>query len=245
RLPARRGGGRRRSRPSEEVRPSARRPPPRLRPRRSRRSMCTCRWLFRQVLFEEGPDLLPAVEGLFDPVHRSVVIEEAVARAVIAVELIILAVLLQLFLVLVDLLRARRPVLVAEQPEQRAGKVLRQLDPRHRQLLGQLFLAHHHATAPDIGDGVAALRLAGIEERMAPSGAGADHADLAVEPGLPAQPLHRSLGITDHLRVRNAALGARLGGDIVGPALAEALIEVMADRGITVMGEAARRFTVP
>ena len=78
----------------------------------------------RQVLLQEREHLLPAVERLLDAVGRPVVVEEAVPGAVIAVELVVLAVLLQLGLVLVDLLRGRRAVLVAEQTEQRAGQVL-------------------------------------------------------------------------------------------------------------------------
>jgi hypothetical protein len=42
------------------------------------------------------------------------------------------------------------------------------------------------------------------------------------------------------LRVRNAALRADLGGDVIRIALAGALIEVGADREITVMREPAR-----
>jgi hypothetical protein len=43
------------------------------------------------VLFEEGPDLLPAVHRLLLPVVGPVVVKEAVARAVVSVELVILA----------------------------------------------------------------------------------------------------------------------------------------------------------
>src|SRR5207248_3185285 len=75
--------------------------------------------LRRQMLLQERPHLLPAVERLLDAVGRPVVIEEAVAGAVVAVELVILAGLLELGLVLVHLLRGRRTVLIAEQAEQR------------------------------------------------------------------------------------------------------------------------------
>ena len=72
---------------------------------------------------QEREHLLPAVQRLLDAVHRPVVVEEAVPGAVVAVELVVFAVLLQLGLVLVDLLRGRRAVLVAEEAEQRAGQV--------------------------------------------------------------------------------------------------------------------------
>src|SRR5207248_11129819 len=99
--------------------------------RRSRRSRCTCARrrldLCRKVLLQERPDLLPAVERLLDAVGRAVIIEEPVPGAVIAVELVVLAVLLEFGLVLVDLLRSRSAVFVAEDTEQRAGQVLRVL----------------------------------------------------------------------------------------------------------------------
>jgi hypothetical protein len=78
------------------------------------------RLLLRQVLAEEAEDLAPAVHRLLDPVERPVPVEEAVAGAVVAVELVVLAELLELGLVLVDLLGAGRAVVVAEQAEQRA-----------------------------------------------------------------------------------------------------------------------------
>ena len=66
------------------------------------------------MLAEEREDLVPAVHRLLDPVHRPVVIEEAVASTVIAVELLVFFVLLELGLMLVDLLRAGCAVLIAE-----------------------------------------------------------------------------------------------------------------------------------
>jgi len=66
------------------------------------------------MLAEEGKDLAPGIHALLHPVDRPVPVEEAVAGAVVAVEFVRLAVLLQLGLVLVDLLRRGRLVLVAE-----------------------------------------------------------------------------------------------------------------------------------
>src|SRR6187431_613978 len=59
------------------------------------------------MLAEEGEQLAPAIHRLLGPVDRPVPIEEAVAGAVIAIELVTLAVLLQLGLVLVHRLGAR------------------------------------------------------------------------------------------------------------------------------------------
>src|SRR5438876_3491592 len=175
------------------------------------------------MLAEEGEHLAPAIHCLLGPVERPVPIEDAVASAVVAVEFVHLAVLLELGLVLVHLLGARRAVIIAEYAEQRAAQVLRHLDRRDRRLGIELLLAHHHAAAPELGAGVDVLSLAGIDEGVPATRTGAENADLAVMVGLPAHPLHRSLGIADHLAVGNAALGAHFGGDVVRVALARTL----------------------
>src|SRR6202049_3231354 len=91
--------------------------------------MCTYpSLLLRQIFAEEGPYLVPAIHRLLGPIERPVPIEEAVAGTVVAVELIILAGLLELGLVLVHLLRARRAIVVAEQAQQWAAQVLRHVD---------------------------------------------------------------------------------------------------------------------
>jgi hypothetical protein len=60
--------------------------------------------------------------------------------------------------------------------------------------------------------------------------AGAEKTNLAVVIGLRAHPLHGGFGITDHLGVGNASLGAHLGGNVVGITIAAptlALVTVM------------------
>ena len=64
------------------------------------------------------------------PIQWPVVVEDAVAGAVVAIELVSLAVLFELRLVLIDLLRARRAILISEDAEQRTGEILGQLDRR-------------------------------------------------------------------------------------------------------------------
>src|SRR5262245_20909896 len=76
--------------------------------------------LLRQMLAEEREHLAPRIHRLFGPVERPVPVIEAVARAVVAIEFVGLAVLLQRGLVFVHLLRARRAVVVTEDAEQRA-----------------------------------------------------------------------------------------------------------------------------
>src|SRR6059058_5164495 len=116
------------------------------------------------MLAEEGEHLAPAIHCLLGSVEWSVPIEDAVAGTVVAVELVHLAVLLELGLVLVHVLGARRAIVVAEYAEQRAAEVLRHLDRRDRRLGIELLLTHHHATAPEVGAGVDVLPLAGIDE---------------------------------------------------------------------------------
>src|SRR5205085_328864 len=84
------------------------------------------------------------------------------------------------------------------------------------------------------------LALARIDVGMPAPRTGADDANLAVVIGLRAHPFHRGLGVTDHLGIGNATLGAHLGGDVVRVALARALIKVGAYSKIAVMREAPR-----
>src|ERR1700742_5136339 len=113
--------------------------------------MCTypC-LLLRKMLAEEGKRLGPTVHRLFGAIERPVPVVEAVTSAVVAMEFVILAVLLQLGLVLVDLLRARRAIVVAEQAEQRTREVLGHVDRCDRRLVVEFFLAHHDAAAPEL-----------------------------------------------------------------------------------------------
>src|SRR5262245_52549567 len=142
--------------------------------------MCTCSSP-RQMLAEEREDLVPTVQRLLHPVERPMVVEDAVTGAVVAVELVGLAVLLEFRLVLVHLLRARRAVLVAEDAEQGTRQVPGEVDRRRRRLRVQLLLGHHDASAPQLDAGIDILLLAGIEEGMPPAGARAEQADLAIE----------------------------------------------------------------
>src|SRR5437870_8935127 len=101
-----------------------------------------------QVSLAEREDLLPAVHGLLLTVRRTVVVEEAVAGAVVAMELVLLAMLLELGLVLVDLLGGGGLVLVAEEPEDRGREVLGVVDGRHGLARGALFLGLDDPSAP-------------------------------------------------------------------------------------------------
>src|SRR5687768_16892875 len=130
-------------------------------------------------------------------------------------ELVSLTVLLEFGLVLVHLLGAWRAVLIAEDAEQRAAKILCHIEWRDRRLRVELLFGHHDAAAPEIGTGVHVLPLAGVEESVPATGTGAKKTDLAVVVGLLADPLHRSLCISDHLGIGNAALGANFGCNVI------------------------------
>src|ERR1700730_5710884 len=132
------------------------------------------------MLAEEGPYLVPAIHRLLGPIQRPVPIEEAVTGTIVAVELIVLAMLLEFGLVLIHLLWARRAVVVAEQAEQRTTEVLRHVDRCDGRLRVELLLAHHHAAAPLLDAGVDVLLLAGINECVPAARARADETDLAV-----------------------------------------------------------------
>src|SRR5258708_474566 len=92
-----------------------------------------------EVAAEEVEHLGPGIHRLLLPVHRPVVVPEAVAGAVVAVELVLLAMLLELGLMRVDLLRGGALVLVAEEAQKRTGQVFRVLDRRHRTLRRDLL----------------------------------------------------------------------------------------------------------
>src|SRR5208283_488355 len=171
------------------------------------------------MLAEEGEHLAPAIHRLLRPIERPVPIEKTVAGTVVAVELVRLAVLLELGLVLVHLLRARCAIL----------------------------LAHHHTATPQLGASVDVRPLAGIDEGVPPTRAGAEETNLAVVIGLRAHPRHGGFGIADHLGVGDAAFSAYLGGDVVRVAVAAAtlaLVQVRADREMAVMREPTRRLDV-
>src|SRR5262245_21818549 len=145
------------------------------------------------MLPEEAEHLAPAIHRLFGPVERSVPIEDAVAGTVVTVELVGLAVLLEFSLVLVHLLGAWRAVVVAENADQGAGKIPREIDWRYRRLVVEFILAHHHAAAPQLGAGIDVFFLTCIDECVPATRAGAEQADLAIVVGLGAHPLHCGL----------------------------------------------------
>ena len=88
-------------------------------------------------------------------------------------------------------------------------------------------------------------KRAGGEIGVAPAGAEADHADLAVGIGLRAQELHAAGDVAHHLLVGDAAGRAHARAHVVRAAGAFAEIEVRRDGRQSVMGELAGRLFDP
>src|SRR5665213_205683 len=172
--------------------------------------------------------------------------ENGVAGIVVAVELVGLAVLLQGRLGLVDVVRGRVAVLVAEQAHERRLDALGEVDRGDRLFRGQRRFVDDDVAAPAIDRGVdAAAEPAGAEVGLAAARAEADDADLAGRVALLAQEGDRAGDVADDLVVGVAAVAAHLGDHRLVGAVADPAIEARRDRGIAVMGEFARDFAGP
>src|SRR5690606_1747557 len=175
----------------------------------------------------EVPDLRPAVHRLLGAVGGgAVVVEEPVTGAVVAVELVGLAVLVQLGLVPVHLGGAGGAVFVAEQPQHRAGQVLGQVDRRHRILVVEVPGGHDDPATPAVHHRVHLGGAARGQVGVAATGAGAEQPDLAGEVGQRLQVRHARPAVVDDLLVGDVALRAHARGDVVGGAVAEPAVQV-------------------
>src|SRR5258705_6353929 len=165
------------------------------------------------MLAEEGVGLVPAIDRLLDAVAGPLGGEEAVAGAVIAMELVSLAELLQYRLGAVDMVGRGVLVVIAEQAQQRTAQLVGEVDRRHRplgaELLGILRIVDDDIAAPAIDRGVDIGQRAGGEIGVAAARAEADHADLAGGIGLLAQVSGAGIDIAYHLGVAVAAIAAR------------------------------------
>src|ERR1700675_1894642 len=101
--------------------------------------------------------------------------------AVVAVEFIAFAELLEFSFGAVDLIGMRIFIVVAENSKQRAGQFFRQLDWSHRSLGVQgLRIVHDHVAAPAIDRCIDTRNRAGGEKTVSAAGAKADRPDFAV-----------------------------------------------------------------
>ena len=142
------------------------------------------------MLAEEAQHLFPAVHGSLDIVAGTVYGEEAVSRAVIAVELIVLAVLLEGLLRLVHVGGRWAGVVVSEQAQQR------QFSPSVKStgqagIAGVSWSLPGSRRRPAVHRRVHALKGAGAQVGLPPAGAEADQPHLAVQVGQRAEIGHR------------------------------------------------------
>src|SRR5579862_1650818 len=129
----------------------------------------------RQIAVEKVEDLSPAIHGLLRPISIALPVEKRVARAVVAVELIVLPEFLEHGLSAVDLIGGRIGVVVAKNTEQRARHFLSQVDRRNGPLLVQILgVVDDDITAPAVDCSVNAFERAGREVSVAAAGAEAD-----------------------------------------------------------------------
>jgi hypothetical protein len=141
--------------------------------------------------------VLPGVHGGLGPVAGPVHLHEGVSGAVVGVELIGLACRLERGFEFGDVLGRGMLILSAEQPEERAGQVRGPLDQGRgavqRVPLGR-GLDDEAAVAVD---GRLKRQADRGEERLPAARAVADHADLAVGVGQPAQVRRRARHLAD------------------------------------------------
>src|SRR5271155_3717857 len=132
------------------------------------------------MAIEEVEYLAPAVQGLLGPVSITLPIEERMAGAIVAVEFVILAELLQRSLGAVNLVNRRVVVVIAENTEQWAVHLLGEIDRRHRPLVVEVLrIIDDDIAAPAIHRGIDARQRASGQIGMATARAETDHADLA------------------------------------------------------------------
>ena len=168
------------------------------------------------------------------------------AGAVVAVELVGLAELLEHRLGPVDLIGRRVGIVVAEDAEQWAAQVFGKLDRSARALvIEQRGIVHNDVAAPAVDRGIDVGQTTGNQKGVTSARAEAHHRDLAVAVGQGAQIFHRARDIADHLFVGYAPGGAYARPDVVGIAGAFAEIEMRGDAEEAVVGELARHFLDP
>src|SRR3972149_6012583 len=186
-----------------------------------------------------------AVPRLLLAIGRPVVVEEAMARLGIHVELVGLAVLLEFLLVLGHLLRGWALVLRAKEAQERAREVLGVVDRGNGLLGGELFLRHHHTPTPAVHGRVKALHTTRDEKRVSAPRTGAEDTHLTVDVRKRAQVPHGPFNIADRLVVRNAASRPHFGPHIFWRPMAVPGIKVGRNRRIPMVGELAGGLPVP
>src|SRR5688572_32030533 len=106
------------------------------------------------MFFKKCEDFLPAVHCLLLAIRAPVIIEESMTRAIVSMELIILAMLLKFGLVLIDLLRRGVAIIIAEYSQDWAGEISGVIQRRDREIGIQILRLHHYPSTPTVDDGV-------------------------------------------------------------------------------------------
>src|SRR5205823_2852657 len=130
---------------------------------------------------QEHKDLVPAIGRLLGPVGGAGGIEEGMAAAVVAVEFVVLAELLEYLLGAVGVLAVGVLVVVAKDAKDRTRHLLGKIDRRDR-LAGieHLLVIDDDVAAPAVHQRVDAGHAAGDQISVPPAGAETDHPDLTV-----------------------------------------------------------------
>ena len=99
-------------------------------------------------------------DGLLLTVIRTIVIEETVPGAIIAVEFIIFAIFFEFCFVQIDLFRGWAAIVVAKETQNGTGKVCGVIDRCDREISIQVRFCHHNPSAPAFHDCIQALYAA-------------------------------------------------------------------------------------
>ncbi len=155
----------------------------------------------------------------------------------IAVELVLLARLGERLVQFRDLVRARVLVVLAKQPQQRAGQLRCQVPDRpdlEREALGRGADDERAVTV----DGGVQRKAAGSQERLAPAGAIADDTHLAAGGRHRPQESRRPADVPDQPLVRDTAERADRRGRVIGArARRFPAVQVRADGQVAVHGK--------
>src|ERR1700716_3413338 len=116
------------------------------------------------MLAKEREHLGPTVERLLGAIGGTRGVEKGMTGAVVAVELVILAELLEHGFGAVHLVAVGVFIIIAEQTEQRSAHLLREINGRHRPLgIELLRVVDDDIAAPAIDRGIDAVERAGGE----------------------------------------------------------------------------------
>src|SRR5262249_21340669 len=124
-----------------------------------------------ESLIAEGEQFFPAIHRLLLTIGGTVVIEEAMAGAVVAMKLVILPMLFELCFVLIHLFRRGSFIFFAKQADHRTRKILGIINRRDRLFGRALLFRLHHAPAPAFHQAIETLQTTSRKKTVPPAGA--------------------------------------------------------------------------